>query len=279
MTPENVIKVAELVCLGASLGFFGGLFGIGGGIIAVPVLVLAFDMQQAPAQGTTLSMMVPILALGLWRYSRKHPIPFPGALYIALVASVTTYLVAMIANRLDSGTLRVLFGIFLAVLSLEMIAFKRNVGLSERKSLIPHRMMPLVGVLGGTSMGLLGIGGGLVATPLLTMLFAQRQAVAQSISMALVTPCAVVALLTYNHAGSVDWSIGLPLALGGLTTVSAGVAVAHSMPERKMRILFGVMLLLTAGTLLFKHPHAKWKRPETLKLDSQQVHHDVPSHP
>ncbi len=93
-------------------------------------------------------------------------------------------------------------------------------------------------VSGGGSMGLLGVGGGLVATPILTTLFGQRQAVAQSIWMALVTPCAVVALLTYNAADAVDWRVGVPLAVGGLVTVSKGVSLAHSLPEQKMRVSF-----------------------------------------
>lgn len=103
-------------------------------------------------------------------------------------------------------------------------------------------------------MGLLGVGGGLVATPMLIYIFGQRQALAQSISMALVTPCAIVALLTYNAADAVDWSVGVPLALGGLVTVSRGVSLAQSLPEKKMRSLFSGMLVLTALFLMSK-PH------------------------
>ena len=46
--------------------------------------------------------------------------------------------------------------------------------------------------------------------------------------------------------------LGLPLAFGGLLTVSAGVAVAHQLPERRMRLLFAVMLMATALWLLIK---------------------------
>jgi hypothetical protein len=110
--------------------------------------------------------------------------------------------------------------------------------------------LPLVGMLGGSSMGLLGIGGGLVATPILSGWLGQRQTVAQSLALALVAPSSLVALATYAGAQRVDWSMGLPMALGGLFTVSAGVALAHRLPERRMRLAFAMLLLLTAGWLL-----------------------------
>lgn len=96
-------------------------------------------------------------------------------------------------------------------------------------------------------MGLLGIGGGLVATPLIIGWLKQRQTVAQSLSLALVAPSSAVALLTYARAGHVAWSLGLPMAVGGLLTVSAGVAVAHRLPERRMRQAFAWMMVGTAA--------------------------------
>ena len=109
-----------------------------------------------------------------------------------------------------------------------------------------RRYLPVVGVLGGSSMGLLGIGGGLVATPFLSGWLGQRQTMAQALSLALVAPSSVVALLTYAGAQRVDWAMGLPLAVGGLLTVSAGVALACRLPERRMRRAFAWMLLGTA---------------------------------
>lgn len=239
-----------VLLLGAALGFFGGLFGIGGGIIAIPMLVLAFSMEQALAQGTSLAMMVPILAMGLWRYSRKRPIPWKHAVAIGALASLTTWLVAHFATQLQPEVLRRVFGVFLLFLSAQMLLAKHRHESEPVRSRLDQRLMPAVGVAAGTSMGLLGVGGGLVATPLLMGLFGQRQALAQSLSMALVTPCAVVALATYSYAGCVDWSVGLPLAFGGLLTVSAGVSLAHRLPERHMRVLFALMLIATAVWLL-----------------------------
>jgi len=241
-----------MLTLGAALGFFGGLFGIGGGIIAIPFLALAFGMEQALAQGTSLAMMVPILLVGWWRYSRRHPVPWRTASQIGLLASLTTWLVAYVATGLNPNVLRTVFSIFLIVLALRMLARRKKSVPEEAGSRFSLRLMPLVGILGGACMGLLGVGGGLVATPFFTGFFGQRQSVAQSLSLALVTPCSMVALITYGSAQRVDWSVGLPLAIGGLFTVSAGVALAHRLPERTMKTAFAWMILGTAIWLLLK---------------------------
>lgn len=247
-----IVDLLSVLALGAALGFFGGLFGIGGGIIAIPFLALAFGMEQALAQGTSLAMMVPILLVGWWRYTRRHPVPWRTAIQIGTLASATTLLVAYVATGLNPNVLRSIFSVFLLILSLRMLARRRTPVTAEGGSRFNLGLMPMVGILGGACMGLLGVGGGLVATPIFTNCFGQRQAVAQSLSLALVTPCSIVALITYGSAQQVDWSIGLPLAIGGLFTVSLGVSLAHRLPERTMKTAFAWMILCTAIWLLLR---------------------------
>ena len=64
---------------------------------------------------------------------------------------------------------------------------------------------------------------GLSLPPLRTSFFGLRQLEAQGLALALVSPSAFVALLAYTGAGQVDWLLGLPLALGGIAAISAGV--------------------------------------------------------
>jgi len=246
----SLIELVGLLGLGAGLGFFGGVFGIGGGIIAIPLLVLSFGMEQAMAQGTALVLMVPNLLIAWRRYSQRHPVPLGTALRIGGLASLTTLLVAQLATRLPPGLLRGVFSAFLLLLALRLLTQRRVDTADEKGGRFDARLMPLVGVVGGGCMGLLGIGGGLVATPLFSGPFGQRQTVAQSLSLALVAPSSVIALFTYGSAHSVDWSLGLPLAVGGLFSVSAGVALAHKLPEARLRAAFAWMLLGTASWLL-----------------------------
>lgn len=250
---STLIHLAAMLALGAALGFFGGVFGIGGGIIAIPILVLGFGMEQPVAQGTALVMMVPNLMVGWWRYTRRHPVPLGSAIGIGLVATVTTWLVAGFATRLDPMLLKICFSLFLAALALNLMIRRAGKSAEDGGKQVSGRFLPLVGIAGGSSMGLLGIGGGLVATPILTGWFGLRQTVAQSFSLALVAPSSVAALATYAGAHRVDWSVGLPLAVSGLFTVSAGVALAHRLPERRLRTAFA-WLVLGAATWLLAGP-------------------------
>ncbi|BDT67674.1 hypothetical protein os1_18520 [Comamonadaceae bacterium OS-1] len=241
-----------MLALGAALGFVGGLFGIGGGIIMIPLLAVGFGLDQAVAQGTALVMMVPNLLIAWVRYSQRHPIALKTALLIGALACLTTWAVAHVATRLAPEIMRTVFSVFLLVLAISMLAKKPASPTAVAPPPRSLRWMPLVGVVGGGAMGLLGVGGGMVATPILTGWFRQSQTVAQSLSLALVAPSSIIALITYSAADRVDWGMGLPLAIGGLFTVSAGVAVAHKLSEKRMRAAFAWMVLCTAVWMLVK---------------------------
>jgi uncharacterized membrane protein YfcA len=110
----------------------------------------------------------------------------------------------------------------------------------------------LVGAFGGSLSGLFGLGGALIAPPALTGLFGVTQTQAQGLALALVAPGTLVSLVTYAAAGDVVWPTAIAMAAGGLTTVSAGVALAHRLPERTMRLLFCALLLVTAVVLALR---------------------------
>jgi uncharacterized membrane protein YfcA len=113
-----------------------------------------------------------------------------------------------------------------------------------------ERWLPGVGLLSGFFSGLFSVGAGLVAAPILVRCFGKRQAVAQGIALAVVVPGALLSLAIYGEARLVDWPTGLLLAVGGMSTVSSGVAWAHRLPERRLRRIFAAMLLLTAALMI-----------------------------
>ncbi len=234
--------------VGLLLGCVGGVFGIGGGLIAIPVLVWFFGMDQQLAQGTALIMIAPNVILGFWRYKQRNPIDLKSALLLGLSSIVSTYVTAKYASMLDSKTLSVVFACFLIGLS----AFLLFELCPQKEKILPSRELPqnwlsVLGLISGVFSGLFTVGGGLIVAPFLTNFFGiKRQTTAQGLALATVSPGAIVALLAYSSAGKVNWDMGIPLALGGMLSISWGVALAHRLPERLLRLLFSCLLFFAA---------------------------------
>ena len=241
------------LALGVALGWLGGLFGIGGGLIAIPVLGLACGLDQLHAQGTALVMVLPNVVIGFWRYRARHGIAWRPALLLGLTAIAGSEFAAHLATGLPAVTLRLMFAGFLIVLAGWLLRGLRRAPpatVAPAPAVLSARWLPAVGLAGGLMSGLFSVGGGIAAVPLLTGLFGTRQAVAQGLALALVTPGSAAALFAYARAGVVDWPLGLALAFGGVLSVSAGVAFAHRLPERRLRALFALGIVATAGAML-----------------------------
>ncbi len=247
----SVLTLLLLVLLGAVIGALGGLFGIGGGLIAIPILGLAFGMDQQLAQGTAIVMVVPNVLLGLWRNYQLGNLNPKSALILAASAVLFTYLAALFALSLDPATLRIAFALFVLAIAFQFLLRTLQKAKPGTVAASIHRgWLVLVGAMGGAISGLFGIGGAVFAPPVLTGLFAMRQAVAQAHALALVAPGTLVALTTYAVHDEVDWRFGIPLAIGGALSVSYGVRLAHRLPEKTLRLAFCGLLFATAVVLI-----------------------------
>ena len=78
--------------LGLLLGAAGGVLGIGGGLIAIPLLGYVHGMDQHLAQGTALIMIAPNVLLGFWRYHQRHHLPLRAVVRMGVFSIVATYL-------------------------------------------------------------------------------------------------------------------------------------------------------------------------------------------
>jgi len=245
MAPDAIILT---IALGLALGAAGGFFGIGGGLIAIPVLGLCYGMNEQAAQGTALVMMAPNVLMGLWKYNRRNRLDGRVAGTLAASAVACGSLSATFATRIASHELRITFATFITVIALYLVWRLR--WRTSTRTPLAWGWASLVGATGGFLSGLFGVGGATIAPPALTSFFGMTQTSAQGLSLALITPTTIIALMIYAHAGAVDWAMGLPLAVGGVSGVPVGVAAAHNIPERLLRMLFCFLLSGTAVMLL-----------------------------
>ncbi|EXF47408.1 membrane protein [Pseudomonas sp. BAY1663] len=248
-----LLDIGLNVLLGLVLGSLGGLFGIGGGLIAIPVLGVLFGLDQQLAQGTALVMVVPNVLLAIWRYHQRNRIDWRHAGALAGASFCFAIFGAAIAVSLDAGRMRLIFVGFLLALAaytLLRVFLRPAAGNGELRH--PWPWLGVLGAFAGALGGLFGVGGAVIATPILTSVFGTSQVVAQGLSLALAAPSTGVTLATYALHGQVNWLLGLPLAVGGLLSISLGVRLAHALPERLLRVLFSGFLVLSAILLAFE---------------------------
>lgn len=253
------LPVVVLGCLlaGSGIGFLGGLLGLGGGLIAIPVLGLVLGMSQQMAQGTALVMVLPTALVAVRNYNRHARIDFGVAAAGALGAMSSTWVGARLALGMDPMLLRRGFAGFLFVVGLYAVwqvwRRKRRPPLPGRRAAPPlnRAHAALLGVASGTLGGFFGVGGVLLVVPLMTTVYRLPQTTAQALALAMVIPGCFVALATYAWGGQTDWAAGVALAAGSLLCVHRGVRLAYRMPEAALRMVFASMLFCTVLLLLY----------------------------
>lgn len=114
----------SFLLLGLSAGALGGIVGIGGGVILVPVLVLLFHFEQHMAQGTSLAaLLLPVGLFAVYIYHKNGYVHVTAALLIALGFLFGALAGAKISVLVQTGLLQKLFGILLVVIGTKFIFF------------------------------------------------------------------------------------------------------------------------------------------------------------
>ncbi len=107
-----------LIAIGLAAGVLSGLFGIGGGVIIVPALLLIARMPPLTATGTSLAaLLLPVGALGAWEYHRNGNLNLVASLWIALGLFFGAYLGARLAQYASPLQLKRAFSIFLVLIA------------------------------------------------------------------------------------------------------------------------------------------------------------------
>lgn len=113
------------ILLGLGVGAFSGIFGLGGGIIMIPLLVYGLHLTQHQAQGTTLAMMIPPIGLlAAWTYYKAGHVDIRIAGLCALGFFIGGYFGGKFAVGISELAMRKVFGSVLLLISLKMIIWK-----------------------------------------------------------------------------------------------------------------------------------------------------------
>ncbi len=253
--PDNALG---LLILGIAAGVLSGMFGIGGGVVIVPVLVTFLGFDFLSATGTSLAaLLMPVGIFAVIAYYRAGKLKIPVAAWVGLGLIFGSWLGANIAFALPSRTLQILYGFFLLYASWRFTEPRKWLAQirhaipptvpAETETSAPWYVLVGVGLIAGISSGLFGIGGGLVIVPILVALlhFDQKVAVGTSLG-ALLLPVSLPAVLTYYNEGKLQLATGLMVAIGLIIGAFGGAKIALSLPSSTVKRLYGIFLLVVA---------------------------------
>ena len=124
------MDVVAAIVIGLLAGALGGLFGVGGGLIFVPTLVLLFGFGQVEAEATSLLAIVPVVLAGTWRQHLYWNVRWRAALVIGVVAVAGVELGVLTAKSLSEETLQRLFALLLIVVAAQLAWRARRISSS-----------------------------------------------------------------------------------------------------------------------------------------------------
>jgi uncharacterized membrane protein YfcA len=113
------MTIVLAIAIGAAAGVLAGLFGVGGGILFVPALLM-LGLDQHQAEATSLLAIVPVVLVGSWRQSRYGNIRWPAVWKLGLGSLAGVVAGGLLAERLAPGSLQRLFGVLMIALALEL---------------------------------------------------------------------------------------------------------------------------------------------------------------
>jgi uncharacterized membrane protein YfcA len=248
-SPPVIPALLGALLIGLSLG----LLGSGGSILTVPVLVFLLRHPEKTAITESLGIVGGIALTGAIANLRRRLVDLPAVAFFGLPGLAGVWLGSQLARHV-SGTLQLAIFAAIMLLAAAMMLRRRADDLIRRPRR-PFWAVALIGLLVGAITGLVGIGGGFLIVPALSLLARLPMRIAIGTSLCIIALNGLTGFaihLTQVHHGSpgVDWiTIGLFIAVGSLGSLAGG-AIGARLSQLLLRRLFAVFLLLMGGFIL-----------------------------
>jgi uncharacterized membrane protein YfcA len=258
----GLLSIVLFAVLGSLAGFIAGLLGIGGGIILVPLFLWAFnasgfapEIQVHMAFGTSLAVILPTAISSTLGHRKRGNVAWHQVGPLVLGGCFGALCGAWFASLLSGDWLKGLFGVMQLLVALKLLIFRPRVPVSCKP---PASIWPLiaVGFAGGVFSAFFGVGGGVIAVPLMVLILCYPIHRAVGNSSALIVVSSLTAALSYMLHG---WNAELlpPFSLGYVNvlvlllvapfTISMariGVRVATRTSHDKLIKAFTILLIL-----------------------------------
>ncbi|WP_460774413.1 sulfite exporter TauE/SafE family protein [Microbacterium sp. GXF7504] len=250
--PRSARSILTYIGVGLLAGLLSGLFGVGGGTVIVPLLVLFLTFNQRLAAGTSLAAIVPTAAVGVVSYALAGSVDWFAAILLAAGAIVGTQIGTWMLPRISQTVLRWIFVGFLAavIVSLFIVIPSRDAQIDM--TVWSGIALVVVGLLTGVLSGLIGVGGGIIVVPVLILLFGASDLVAKGTSLLFMIPAAISGTIGNLRRKNVDLVAAACVGVAACTTTALGAWLATLISPLAANILFAAYLVFIGVQMAMK---------------------------
>lgn len=243
-------SIIVLIVVGMLVGVLSGTFGIGGGTVIVPALVW-LGLSQRNAAATSMLAIVPTSISGVISYATGGHVDWLAAALLFCGMFIGGQIGSWLLSRLPELVLRWIFVAFLVFVVINQVSFVPSRDHQIAMSVTTGICLALLGVIIGTLAGLLGIGGGALAVPSLSMLFGASDLVARGTSLLAMFPNSITTSVANLKRRLVHVKAALIIGLVAAVTAPFGTWIAGAVSPRVGSILFACYLCVLLVRSMF----------------------------
>jgi uncharacterized membrane protein YfcA len=268
----SLLEFLIFVVAGCGVGFLGGLFGIGGGFVMVPVLIFSYEHSGiSPAVvthiaiGTSLFVVLFTSLSSSYQQSKQNNIDWRAVLVIGLSSALTGFGTAHVAAALSGRHLRVAFAIIVMAAAIRMLTESEKKAQQKLELLSRASTLGLIltGFAAGVVSALAGIGGGVFTVPMMYYFLRMPLKLAIGTSSAAIFITAFFSMIGFiingmGRTGLPDWNLGfvdlqrgVALAIGTMLLARVGAYVSFKTHPFRLRKLFALFVMLISIYLIF----------------------------
>ena len=244
---------------GASGGLVGlalGLFGGGGSILAVPLMVYLVGVPSAHmAIGTSALAVAANAGSSLFAHARCGNVKWRCAAMFSVAGVAGALLGSTVGKAIDGQKLLLLFAVLMVGIGVMMLRSRGHVGDSNSECTIEKAPKILgVGAATGVFSGFFGIGGGFLIVPGLMASTGMPTLMAIGSSLVAVGAFGLTTALNYAASGFVDWPLAFVFVVGGVLGGLIGTKIACHLAKAKgaLNVAFAVMIFCVAGYMIVR---------------------------
>jgi len=231
---------------GILTGLSSGMFGIGGSVVATPILKLALGIPAIIALATPIPAAIPSAASGSFMYYKNNLINFKLAGSVLITAIPFSWLGSWTTQYVDGTVLLVAKALFLAFLGLRFFISSWLFKSKDEATRITFLTSMISGAIAGYVAGILAVGGGIVLVTAFVRFNRVKMKEAVATSLVCVFVLAIISSIKHYDLGHIDLDITLILAATVIPFSMLGAKIAVSLRNQTLERAFGIAMIVFA---------------------------------